>query len=194
MSPVAGLAPAAVLLVVPRLLAYLKQTNTRRHPASRPPSPPRTTPDRCGGDARYSPPGVSLNLLATRPSIWRFSRNNLAGRSWGWPSASGFGCPGILRALMPFGSAKVRRRCCNRRRCRIREHPRMSCETRSTSAVPDPSQPGVALYRGSTRRANCGSQTRSWMTPSRRGAVARRLAASSGVALASTQGTAMRMW
>ena len=52
----------------------------------------------------------------------------------------------------------------------------------------------AALYRGSTMRANCGSQTRSWMTASRRGAVARRLAASSGVAFASTQGTAMRMW
>jgi hypothetical protein len=54
-------------------------------------------------------------------------------------------------------------------------------------------QAWVDLYSGAMRRANCGSQTRSWMTPSSRGAVARRLASSSGVALASTQGTAMRM-
>jgi hypothetical protein len=42
-------------------------------------------------------------------------------------------------------------------------------------------------------RANRGFQTGSWMTPSSRGAVARRLASSWWVALASTQGTAMRI-
>jgi hypothetical protein len=49
-------------------------------------------------------------------------------------------------------------------------------------------------YSGSMRRTNCGSQTRSWMTPSSRGAVVRRYFSSSGVAFASTQGTARRMW
>jgi hypothetical protein len=49
-------------------------------------------------------------------------------------------------------------------------------------------------YRGAMRRTNCGSQTRSWMTPSSRGAVVRRYFSSSGVAFASTQGTARRMW
>jgi hypothetical protein len=49
-------------------------------------------------------------------------------------------------------------------------------------------------YSGAMRRTNCGSQTRSWMTPSSRGAVVRRYFSSSGVAFASTQGTARRMW
>lgn len=49
-------------------------------------------------------------------------------------------------------------------------------------------------YSGSMRRTNCGSQTRSWMTPSSRGAVVRRYFSSSGVAFANTQGTARRMW
>ena len=49
-------------------------------------------------------------------------------------------------------------------------------------------------YSGAMRRTNCGSQTRSWMTPSSRGAVVRRYFSSSGVAFASTQGTARRIW
>jgi hypothetical protein len=49
-------------------------------------------------------------------------------------------------------------------------------------------------YSGAMRRTNCGCQTRSWMTPSSRGAVVRRYFSSSGVAFASTQGTARRIW
>jgi hypothetical protein len=55
-------------------------------------------------------------------------------------------------------------------------------------------QVSVDPYSGAMRRTNCGSQTRSWMTLSSRGAVVRRYFSSSGVAFASTQGTARRMW
>jgi hypothetical protein len=73
-----------------------------------------------------------------------------------------------------------------------------SCRSTGDDILWDGCRPGRQVsadpYSGSMRRTNCGSQTRSWMTPSSRGAVVRRYFSSSGVAFASTQGTARRMW